>query len=146
MIRKIAAVVLGVVLAFVLIIAVESLGHSVYPPPADLDFTDQAAMRAYVDTLPLGALLFVMAAWLAGTFGGGLLAILVAGESPFVNAAIIGGLVLLGTVINLVSIPHPTWFSITSVVAIVATALLTSRIGAAFVGRGKHADAGSGQN
>ena len=54
MLRKIAAVVLGVVLAFVLIIAVESLGHSVYPPPADLDLTDQAAMRAYVDTLPLG--------------------------------------------------------------------------------------------
>ena len=53
--------------------------------------------------------------------------------SPFVYAAVIGGLVLVGTVINLVSIPHPTWFAITSVVAIVATVFVTSRIAANFV-------------
>jgi len=39
----------------------------------------------------------------------------------------------MGTVINLVSIPHPLWFSITSVVAIIATIFVTSRLGASFV-------------
>ena len=47
--------------------------------------------------------------------------------------AIIGGLVLMGTVINLISIPHPRWFSITSVVAIIATIFVTSRLGSSFV-------------
>ena len=134
MIRKIAAVVLGVVLAFILIVAVESLSHAVYPPPADLDITDNAAMKAYVDSAPAGALLFVMAAWLFGTFGGGLLASLIGRESPVLYPMIIGGLVLLGTAINLVSIPHPTWFAITSVTAIAATVFATSRVAARVVG------------
>ncbi len=132
MMKNVLAVVLGVVVAVILIMAVETLGHSVYPPPTDLDFTDIDTMAAYVDGLPLGALLFVMLAWLIGTFGGGILACFIVKSRPAVYAAIIGGLVLLGTVINLVSIPHPTWFSITSIVAIIATAWMTGRLGLLF--------------
>ena len=58
--RKIIAVVLGVVVAVVLIIAIEALEHAVYPSPANLDVTDMEAMQAYVMGLPIGALLFVM--------------------------------------------------------------------------------------
>ena len=131
--RKIFAVVLGVISAVVLIIAIEALGHSLYPLPAGLDITDAEAMRAYVMTLPVTALLIVMAAWLAATLLGGLLACFIARETPLIYAAIIGGLVLLGTIINLMSIPHPMWFSITSVLAIIATIFVTGRLGSSFV-------------
>ena len=59
--RKISAVVLGVVTAVVLIIAIEALGHAVYPPPDDLDTSNIEALQAYVMNAPLAALLFVMA-------------------------------------------------------------------------------------
>jgi hypothetical protein len=131
--RKIVAVVLGVLVAVVLIIAIEALGHVVYPPPDDLDLTDTAALHAYIMDAPIAALLFVLAAWLVATLVGGTLACFIARETPLVYAAIVGGLVLLGTIINLMSIPHPLWFSITSVLAIIATIFLTSRLGSAFV-------------
>ena len=130
--RKIVAVVLGVVVAVVLIIAIEALGHSVYPPPANIDMSDTEAMQAYVTSLPIGALLFVLAAWLMATLVGGLLACLIARETPLVYAAIVGGLVLLGTIINLMSIPHPLWFSAISVLAIIATIFVTGRLGSIF--------------
>lgn len=133
MIRKISAVVLGVLIAVILIIAIEALGHAVYPPPDGMDVTDREAIRAYVMGAPIAALLFVMAAWLVATFAGGLLACFIARETPLVYAAIVGGLVLLGTIINLLSIPHPLWFSITSLLAIIATIFVTSRLGSAFV-------------
>jgi hypothetical protein len=133
MIRKISAVVLGVLVAVILIIAIEALGHAVYPPPEGLDATDKEAIQAYVMNAPIAALLFVMAAWLVATLAGGLLACFIARETPLVYAAIVGGLVLLGTIINLLSISHPLWFSITSLTAIIATIFVTSRLGSAFV-------------
>ena len=131
--RKIFAVVLGVIAAVVLIIAIEALGHSLYPLPASIDVTDTDAMKAYVTTLPVTALLIVMAAWIVATLVGGLLACFIARETPLIYSAIIGGLVLLGTIINLMSLPHPLWFSITSVLAIIATIFITGRIGSTFV-------------
>ena len=131
--RKVFAVVLGVIAAVVVIIAIEALGHSLYPLPAGMDVTDTEAMNAYVMTLPVTALLIVMAAWIVATLVGGLLACIIARETPLIYSAIIGGLVLLGTIINLMSLPHPLWFSFTAVLAIIATIFITGRIGSTFV-------------
>ena len=127
------AVVFGIVVAVVLIIAIEALGHAVYPVPDGLDLTEPEALQAYVMDAPIAALLFVLGAWLVATLVGGLLACFIAKESPLVYSAIIGSLVLMGTVINLISIPHPLWFSITSVLAIIATIFVTSRLGSSFI-------------
>jgi len=132
MIRKIAAIVIGAFVAIALIAAVEILGHQVYPPPTGIDINDVAAMEAYAASLPIGALLFVGAAWMIGAFCGGILAAFIAREAAATNCIIVGGLVLAGTVMTLISIPHPLWFSITSVLAIVATIFVASRIGAIF--------------
>lgn len=126
--RKIGAVVAGVVLAFILITVFERLSHMVYPPPADLDMTELQEVRAYVNTLPAGALLSVLLAWLVGTFGGGLLASRIARVNFRLYTGVVGGLVLLGTAINLVMIPHPLWFSMLSVLAIIATTYLTREV------------------
>lgn len=133
MIRKILAVVFGVVVAVVLIVVGEMLGHSVYPAPPDLDVDDVEALRAYVIGAPIGASLLVMGAWLVATLGGGLLACIISRETPLIYSAIVGGLVLVGTIINLMSIPHPLWFSITSVLGIVAMIFVTGRLGSSFV-------------
>ena len=135
MIRKIAAVVIGTILAIVLIIVVESLSHVVYPPPTDIDMDDEEALKGYFSSVPAGALLFVAAAWMIGTFAGGMLATFIARESAVINCTIIGGLVLTGTVMNLISIPHPTWFAIASILAIIATTVVTSKVAASFVGK-----------
>ena len=126
--RKIAAAVAGVILAVILVAVVERIGHLVYPLPADIDVTNTEELRAYVKTLPVGALLFVLLAWLAGTFGGGLLASFIARDNFRLYTGIVGGLVLLGTAINLVVIPHPLWFSMLSVLAIIATTYLTREV------------------
>ncbi len=133
MIRKIAAVVVGTILAVVLIIVVERLSHMVYPPPADIDINNKEALKGYLGSVPVGALLFVGAAWMIGVFGGGMLATFIARESAGVNCTIIGGLVLAGTVLNLISIPHPAWFAIISIIAIIATTIVTGKTAARFV-------------
>jgi membrane protease YdiL (CAAX protease family) len=128
MIRSIGAVLAGVATAFVLILAVEKLGHLIYPPPAGLDFSDPEAIRPYMATLPFLALLFPMIAWVVGTFAGTLTACKIGTANPLAFAAIVGGLVLAGTIANLIVIPHPVWFSAVSLVAIVAAAWVALQI------------------
>ncbi len=128
MIRNIGALIAGIVTAFASIYLIEKLGHTIYPPPADLDFSDPEAIRPYIATLPIVALLFPMFAWFVGTFAGSLVANFCGDAKPYVFAGIVGGLVLAATVANLIMIPHPLWFSITSLIGIVASAWLANRL------------------
>lgn len=132
MTRNVFAVVFGVVTAVILIMIVQQAGHSVFPPPSNIDFQDMQAMAEYLDTLPIGALLFVMMSWVTGTFGGGLVACFISRNRSTVYASIVGGMVLFGTIFTLTTIPHPLWFSITSVIAIAAATWVTGIIGRKF--------------
>ena len=125
--RNIGAGLAGVIISMVLVWVVEKIGHVVYPPPADLNFADPDAMRDYIETLPLGALLFVAAAWFIGTLGGTCAACAIGTAKPMIFAMVVGGLMLVATVVNLVMIPHPTWFSILGVVGILIAAWLGTK-------------------
>ena len=116
--RKILAGVVGVLTAVALVWLVETVGHAIWPPPDDLDFGDADVMRAYVDTLPLGALLSVAAAWFIGSLGGTFVACRLGTARPLVYMLVVGGMMFAGAAVNLTIIPHPIWFSVLGVVGI----------------------------
>ena len=128
MVRKIAAAVLGIVVAGLIVAAFEALGHAVYPIPPDIDLEDPVRFGNYVQSLPIGAFLFLAGAWTSGTLGGGLLACFIAREKPFVYSGIVGGFILVATVANLIVIPHPIWFSISALIAIAVVTYVTGII------------------
>ena len=128
MIRKVAAISFGAVIAIALIVVVQMIGHAVYPPPPGIDATNPETLKTLVGKMPVAALMLVILSYAVGAFGGGLLAALIARETPMVYALIVGALVLLGTLVNLVAIPHPTWFAIGAITAILATIFATGRL------------------
>lgn len=136
--RGIAATVAGVLLAGLTIAGVEWFGHRLYPPPAGLKADDLEAMAAHVAAMPIGALLFVLLAWLLGVFLGGLLAALVAGRRPRLYAGVIAAVILLGAIANFAMVPHPAWFMALAVISLplvgfAAAGLATARSTAAAV-------------
>jgi len=116
--RNILAVVPGAVAASALVALIEAVGHTVYPVPGGLDFSKPEQILAYVQGLPVGALIFVLAGWVIGTFGGALLAAWISKTSPMLCAGIVGGLMLAATIANLLMIPPPAWFAIVGVVGV----------------------------
>ncbi|MEL7186139.1 MAG: hypothetical protein AAFN50_06860 [Pseudomonadota bacterium] len=129
--KNILAGIVGVVLAGSIIMIVEMVGHTMFPPPPDLDFSDVDAMRSYVSTLPAGAFLSVVLAWTLGAFGGTLVASKIGNARALIFACIIGGLILAGTAYNLVTIPHPLWVAIVGIAGIVGGAWFGMRLGSA---------------
>jgi hypothetical protein len=124
MMRKLLAAVVGVIVAMLTIQLVEMLGHLVYPPPADIEFDDVEAVREFMASLPVGRILFVGAAWAAGTFLGTLAGALISGSKPLPYAIVVGGMVLAGAATMLLIIPHPWWFTIAAPISIIASAIL----------------------
>ena len=125
--RKAAGLIVGVAIAIGLIATVQLLGHAVYPPPTNVDFSNEDDARRMLATAPPGSLLFVVGAYVTGVFGGGLIAGLIARETPALFAWAVGGFVLTGAIVNMYAIPHPLWFMIVTVVGIVAAAYATDR-------------------
>ena len=117
--RNIGAGIAGVVIAMLSVWLVQMVGHAVYPLPDGLDPKDMEAMKAYVETLPVGAFLFVIASYFVGTTAGTCAACAIGTMLPRVFAIFIACLMLIGTAMNVAMIPHPTWFIVVAVIAIV---------------------------
>lgn len=122
--RNIGAGIAGVVVAMLSVWLVQKIGHAVYPVPVGMDPKDIEAMKAYVAELPIGALLFVIASYFIGTTAGTCAACAIGTMLPRIYAILIGCLMLVATTMNVMMIPHPTWFIVVAVIAIAVGAWL----------------------
>lgn len=135
-VRAVLAVLGGVIAAGLVIAMVEFVGRGIYPPPAGMDFRDLESMRTYAAHMPTGAMLFVLAAWMSGTYFGGIIAGSIAKSRTMVFAGIVGAVILGAAVYNLMTLPHPTWMLPAAVVGIPLAAWLASRTTASGLARG----------
>lgn len=107
--RNLLAVVLGALATGLVVLGVQVLGHRLFPSAAPMDPADPEVMRTFVQSLPLGALAFVVMAWTLGAFAGSSTAIRLARSQHALLAWFVGGLTLATVGINVWQIPHPTW-------------------------------------
>jgi len=125
--RRIGAVIAGMIVAVLIVLASEGIGHKIYPPPPDMG-TDMAKVKAFVATLPLSVLLIVLTGWLIATFAGTWLAARIAGTP--IPGYVVGALLLCGGIANAFMIPQPVWFSIASFVIYIGATWVGARAGA----------------
>jgi len=128
MFRNAASLVLGIVIAVSTVMLIDTVNHMVFPPPPGLDFSDTAAVEPYLATLPAGAYLFILASAVVAAFVGTLAACYIGTIKPLNCAIVVGGFVFAATVANFIWIPHPLWLSIATLVGVVASALLATKL------------------
>lgn len=110
MIRKIAAVVVGILLTSLVVGLVQQLGHYLYPLPEGTDPNDPEAIKKYVENAPFLAVFFVIISYAAGAFTGGFVSTKIANDGKKIYALIIGVLFLFTSIYMMVTIPSPIWF------------------------------------
>jgi MFS family permease len=127
-VRRILAVVVGIVVAVVLVFVLEQISNILYPPAEGVDLTDPKQLEKHIAGLPLPAFLIVLAAYLIASFVGGYVAALIAGEKPALFASIVAGFILAATVLNLYFIPHPQWFAYVALLGIAIMGVLAGSL------------------
>jgi len=136
MVRKLIGIIAGLAVAVMLVSLIQKFGHSLYPPPAEMDLADQEFMQNYMTNLPWGPLAFVLGSYVGGALVGGWVAAFIARESSLVIAGIVGMFILAGAITNMAIIPHPAWFATATVVGMVTAVLIAAKLAS---GRSIHA-------
>ena len=130
MIRSILGIVLGIVLAMVVIFAIQGVGMLVYTPPAGMDWQDRQAMAAHIANMSPGQFAFLLASYALGTLAGAWLVATVARRRPVLHGLVLGGFFLLGNIVNLSSLPHPLWFVVVTTLLFLPLAVAGARLAA----------------
>jgi uncharacterized membrane protein (DUF485 family) len=116
-IRSVIGVVAGIAITIVLIVIFEAISAVMFPPAEGTNMADMEQMKAYIAGLPTIALVLYLVYHGIATFCGAFVGAYIAGRSHIAHAMVVGALPLIGAIVNLAYIPHPTWF--------IAPALLT---------------------
>lgn len=126
--KKFLAILAGIAAGTIVIFLVERVGHSVYPPPDNIATMDIESIKAYIETSPIGALLFVALSQALGSFAAGI-ATTLAFKGKAKNLSIISGSVLMFFgFLNLFFIPHPAWFWVASLSVYIPFAILGNKL------------------
>ncbi len=126
MIRNILGVIAGIAVAVLAVMAIQALGHQLYPYPGDVDLNDPEDIARVFPTIPVGAKMFVVAAWFGGALAGGSVAKQIIGRDW--AAWTIAGFMAVAAVMNLFMIPHPVWMQISAVVAPLLGGLIANHL------------------
>ena len=107
--RKILSIILGVLVALLIL----WIAGYLYPVP-ELESADPAALAAIVGSMSVTAKLLVAAGWFVGPLAGAWLALRV---SDWRTAGwIVALVVLIDSIANIVTLPHPYWMQACAVV------------------------------
>ncbi|MBT4692201.1 MAG: hypothetical protein HOB73_02535 [Planctomycetaceae bacterium] len=114
----------GVVLAVILVSLVQQLGHVLFEVPAGLEGATPEEtieiIEAWMPTAPFGAIAMVLVSWLSGTYFGAWFAARFTDELPYAHAAPTICVMVLCALLMLLSLPHPLWMNVGSVLIVPA--------------------------
>lgn len=143
-VRSVLALLAGIVVANLLILLIENASTLFVELPPELradaaTLADperrEAFMQAWADYMPnapLTLLLFPPLAWLIGSGAGAWVAARLAPGTGLRQALIVGALILIGSLLNLYQIPHPSWMWLVGPLAPILGTYLGARWAGAF--------------
>ncbi|MDF1836798.1 MAG: hypothetical protein P1V35_02920 [Planctomycetota bacterium] len=123
--RRVRALLVGMVVAFVLTLVVENMVFRFFPAENQTGEWTQETMAAYVGGLPTGAFILMIVGWCLCIFAGGMMACLVGLQHLAHMVGVVTMAVLAGSVANFVMVDYPRWVVISTVFAGLITGLLT---------------------
>lgn len=126
--RSILAVFLGWAASLFVIVAVEAVGHRLFPLPAGADIWSRAALTGPGPAVPIGALILVVAGWICGALAGGFLAGRLVQRAQLGHAMLVAVVVLGSAVWTMLTMPHPVWMWVASILLIPAGGWLGGRL------------------
>jgi hypothetical protein len=127
MIRIVLGVVAGILLGGIVVGLVETVGHTLWPLPPGVDVSNPEQLKTLMSKMNPMAMTSVLVGWGAGTLARACAALAIA-QGRRIAGWIVVAVLFAGAVWSMVTIPHPLWFVISSVVVTLAAALTADRL------------------
>jgi sorbitol-specific phosphotransferase system component IIBC len=128
MIRSALVLLGGVVAAVIVVGLMDALAGRLYALPAGTDPSDPESIRQAVATLPVQVFLLLLAGWVLAGGIGSYIAARLATHARATHGLIVAFFVLVATVGNLATIPHPVWLWPASIILIPAAGWAATKL------------------
>lgn len=126
--RNIISVLVGLAVAIITFLIIEAINNSLHTTPANLDFKDSIAVKAFYENHPLSFWLLVLIGWFVGSFLCGILIRWISKNDNKKLPIIAGSILTLSAIANFFSLPHPTWFIIVGLIIFIPSTLLGHKL------------------
>jgi len=126
--RALSGIVAGIVVAFLVVVLVETIGLQIFHQPEGMDPINPESVRQHMAEIPTGSFVMVLVAWAMGAFAGPWVTRRITGSTARWPALIVVGLFAAMCAYNLVVVPGPTWMIAGAVLGVGAASLLGLRI------------------
>lgn len=123
--KLIGGSLVGILVAGLIVFLVESMGHSIFPPPQGIDVTDPADLARLMDVMPVGAQAIVLLGWFAGSYVGGWVGYMLWRQRP--TPWVVSAFIVAGALFSFATIPHPWWMIVGGIALPLLAALLVVR-------------------
>jgi hypothetical protein len=124
MLKNILAVIAGIFAGSTVVYLLQKINESVFPLPADLDFSDPLIVVKAIGEQPTGALLIIIASHLLGAVVASYIAAKISENNARRQALITGAIFIIAVVTSLTMIPYPIWMYIADVSGAIIGTLL----------------------
>ncbi|MHC9086583.1 hypothetical protein ACYX7E_16345 [Luteimonas sp. RIT-PG2_3] len=131
MLRTVLAILAGLLVAIVLMLAIEWLGMTLFPLPPGTSLQTEEDLVRLMDTAPAAKLALVLLGWCIASVAGSWVAARIARQHRRVAALAVGALILCGVVLNVASLPHPMWMTVAGLALPLPLAWLGGRLAGA---------------
>ncbi len=125
-VRKVVAVIAGLVVAMLVVMVTEGAGHAIFPPPEGLDITKPEDQARLMEVIPLGAKIAVVVAWFLGAMAGAATAMAVGRHA--LPGWIVGLVLVALSLFTTQMFPHPLWMMVAAVALPLAGVLVAKRL------------------
>ncbi len=109
-VRILLAIIVGLIIGSGVNMGLILTSGFVIPPPEGADITTMEGLKATMHLFEAKHFIFPFLAHALGTLVGAYIAALIAANHKMKLALSIGGLFLIGGIINVINLPAPTWF------------------------------------
>jgi hypothetical protein len=132
--RRVLGILGGVATAAVISTVAEGIEGLLHPLPPSVDPKNVETYRLYIARLPSSAFVLVLCGHALGSLAAGAIATLITRRAAIWPAVAAGVLLFFGGAINVIVLPHPTWFVGLDLASYVPLAWLGARLVAAPAG------------
>ncbi|MGH7711082.1 MAG: hypothetical protein ACREOG_07350 [Gemmatimonadaceae bacterium] len=124
MLRRILAIAAGIVVFIAIVSIFDGLGSLLFPTPPGFDPNNPDAIRERMANTPAGALAIVLLGSTLAALAGSYVTSMLIGVGGMLWGFVTGGLGLLATLVNALTVPHPAWFVIAALVGVIGATVL----------------------
>ena len=121
--KSFLAAVLGIIASIIVVYLGEMLAMLIFPIKEKIDPTDIEAIREMIKYVPFPALITIIISHGLGMIIGAFVSFKIQQKSPM-PVLVIFLFMLISTISNLAIIPHPLWFMISDVGAIILASII----------------------